>query len=72
LAGALLFDEKSRRIRGIFVFSGSARTLNSFQIPVFKIKNKNKKSTTVDVLFKAYPMVSVPLSCRSNLAGRYL
>jgi hypothetical protein len=33
------------------------------------IKNK-KKPTAVDVLFKAYPMV--PLSCRSNLAGRYL
>jgi hypothetical protein len=33
-----------------------------------KIKNINPIS--VDVLFKAYPMV--PLSCRSNLAGRYL
>ncbi len=37
---------------------------------VFKIKNKNKKNLVVDVLFKAYPMV--PLSCRSNRAGRYL
>ncbi len=41
------------------------RTLNSFQI--FKIKNKKWKTY---VLFKAYPMVT--LSCRSNLAGRYL
>jgi hypothetical protein len=31
---------------------------------------KNQKPTAVDVLFKAYPMV--PLSCRSNMAGRYL
>ena len=45
------------------------RTLNSYQI--FNIKNKKyKKPLAVDVLFKAYPMV--PLSCRSNLAGRYL
>ncbi len=31
---------------------------------------KIKKHIAVDVLFKAYPMV--PLSCRSNLAERYL
>jgi hypothetical protein len=43
------------------------RTLNSYKI--FKIKN-NKKAIAVDVLFKAYPMV--PLSCRSNLARRYI
>jgi hypothetical protein len=30
----------------------------------------NQKPIVVDVLFKAYPMVL--LSCRSNLAGRYL
>jgi hypothetical protein len=40
------------------------RTLNSYQI--FKIKKKKKKPIAVDVLFK------VPLSYRSNLAGRYL
>ncbi len=44
------------------------RTWNSSQI--FKIKNKIKKPIAVDVLFKTYPMV--PLSCRSNLARRYL
>jgi hypothetical protein len=43
-------------------------TLNSFQI--FKIKIKKSKTRAVDVLSKAYPMV--PLSCRSNLARRYL
>ena len=31
---------------------------------------KNQKSMEVDVLFQAFP--TVPLSCRSNLAGRYL
>jgi len=44
-------------------------SLNSYQI--FKIKNKKfKKHKAVDVLLKGYPMVA--LSCRSNLAGRYL
>jgi hypothetical protein len=33
-------------------------------------KIKNKKPIAVDILFKAYPMVT--LSCRSNLAGQYL
>jgi hypothetical protein len=37
-------------------------------IPKVKLKNQNHK--VVDVLFKAYPMI--PLSCRSNLAIRYL
>jgi hypothetical protein len=41
------------------------RALKSFQI--FKSEIKNQKSISVDVLFKAYPIV--PLSCRSNLAG---
>ncbi len=45
------------------------RTLNLFQI-YSELKLKNQKLTAVDVLFKAYPMV--PLSCGSNLAGRYL
>jgi hypothetical protein len=44
------------------------RTFKSFQI--FNIKIKKQKAIAVDVLFKAYP--SVPLSCRSNLARRYL
>jgi hypothetical protein len=35
-----------------------------------ELKLKSQKPVVVDVLFKAYPMV--PLSCRSNLAGRYL
>jgi hypothetical protein len=35
-----------------------------------KNKLKNQKPIAVDDLFKAYP--KVPLSCRSNLAGRYL
>jgi hypothetical protein len=42
------------------------RTLKSFQI----FKTEIKKPIAVDVLFKAFPMVS--LSCRSNLAKRYL
>jgi hypothetical protein len=37
---------------------------------IFKSEIKNQKPIAVDVLFKAYPMG--PLSCRSNLAGRYL
>jgi hypothetical protein len=41
------------------------RTLKSYQI--FKT---GKKPIAVNILFKAYPMVS--LSCRSNLVGRYL
>jgi hypothetical protein len=44
------------------------RTFKSYQI--FKIKIKNLKPIAVHVFFKAYPMV--PLSCTSNLAGRYL
>jgi hypothetical protein len=43
------------------------RTLKSFKIFKSEIK-KSKTTVEVDVLFKAYPMV--PLSCRSNLAGR--
>jgi hypothetical protein len=31
---------------------------------------KIQKPIAVDVLFQAYPML--PISCRSNLAGRYL
>ncbi len=39
------------------------RTLKSFHDS--RVKLKNQKPIAVDVLFKAYPMVS--LSCRSNL-----
>ncbi len=35
-----------------------------------RVKLKNQKPIVVDVLFKAYPMVT--LSCKSNLAGWYL
>ncbi len=35
-----------------------------------KMKIKKSKTIAVDDLFKAYPMI--PLSCRSNLARRYL
>ncbi len=52
----------SRMIRGLFAWSGSE--LGSC------FKYSAQKPIAVDVLFKAYPMV--PLSCRSNLAGRYL
>jgi hypothetical protein len=34
------------------------------------VKLKNQKHIAVDVLFKGFPMI--PLSFRSNLAGRYL
>ncbi len=44
----------------ILFFMKRLQTLNSYQI--FKIKNQ--KPMTVDVLFKAYPIV--PLSCRFN------
>jgi hypothetical protein len=44
------------------------RTLKSFQI--LKTELINQKPIAVDDLFKTYPMV--PVSCRSNLAGRYL
>ena len=44
------------------------RTLKSFKI--FKSEIKNLKPIAVDVLLKGFPMI--PLSCRSNLAGRYL
>ncbi len=57
----------SRRIRCIFVWSGSK--LWSL-LKIARSKLKNQKPIAVDVLFQAYPMV--PLSCRFNLAGRYL
>ena len=44
------------------------RALKSFQ--KFRSKLKNQKPIDVDILFQVYPMV--PLSCRSNMAGRHL
>jgi hypothetical protein len=46
------------------------RTLKLFQIFSTVLKLKNQKHIAVDVLLKGFPMV--PLSCRSNLAGRTL
>ncbi len=57
----------SRRIRGLFAWSDS-ELWSCFKYS--ELKSKNLKPVAVDVLFKAYPMV--PLSCRSNLARRYL
>jgi hypothetical protein len=60
-------NRTSRRIRGLFAWSGS-ELWSLFKNS--KSKLKNWIHIAVDVLFQAYPMV--PLSCRSNLAGRYL
>ncbi len=60
-------NRTSRRIRGLFAWSGS-ELWSLFKNS--KSKLKNGKHLAVDVLFQAYPMV--PLSCRSILAGRYL
>ncbi len=57
----------SRMIRGLFEWSGSELG-SCFKYSALKLKNQ--KHIAVDVLLKTYPMV--PLSCRSNLAGRYL
>jgi hypothetical protein len=59
--------------------SGSGSISQKVKVPVpvpqrcfqiFKTEIKYQKPIAVDVLFKAYPMVL--LSCRSNMAGRYL
>jgi hypothetical protein len=50
-----------------FAWSGS-ELWSCFKYSVLKLKNQ--KHIAVDVLLKGFPMV--PLSCRSNLAGRYL
>ncbi len=57
----------SRRIRRIFVWSGS-ELWSLFKYS--KLNLKNLSPIAVDDIFKAYQMV--PLSCRSILAGRYL
>ncbi len=60
-------NRTSRWIRGLFAWSGS-ELWSLFKNS--KPKLKNGKHIADDVLFQAYPMV--PLSCRSNLTGRYL
>ena len=60
-------NRTSRRIRGLFAWSGSELwTLIKYS----RSKIKNKKHIAVDVLLKGFLMI--PLSCRSNMAGRYL
>jgi hypothetical protein len=59
--------QTSRRIRDLFAESGSELG-SCFKYSALNLKNQ--KHIAVDVPLKAYPMV--PLSCRSNLAGRYL
>ena len=60
-------NRTSRRIRGLFALSGS-ELWSCFKNSRSKIKNW--KHIAVDVLLKGFSMI--PLSCRSNLAGRYL
>ncbi len=58
---------RTSRIRGLFAWSGS-ELWSCFKNSRSKIKNW--KHIAVDVLLKGFSMI--PLSCRSNLAGRYL
>ncbi len=60
-------NRTSRRIGVLFAWSGS-ELWSCFKYSRSKIKNL--KHIAVDVLLKGIPMI--PLSCRSNLAGRYL
>jgi hypothetical protein len=57
---------KTEEIGGTFVFSGSKLLTPS------KNSDQNKKirPVAVDFLSEAHPLI--PLSCRSNLARRYL
>jgi hypothetical protein len=48
--------------------AGGLETFLSEAAQNSQLKLKNQKPTAVDVFFKAYPMI--PLSCRSNQAGR--
>ncbi len=59
----------SKQVGGWIIFAWRGSELWTL-IKYSRSKIKNKKPTAVDVLFKPYPMV--PLTCRSNLAGRYL
>ncbi len=58
---------KKNEVGFIFAWSGS-ELWSLFKYS--RVKFKKSKPLAVDVLFKGYPMV--PLSCRSNLAERYL
>ncbi len=60
-------NRTSRSIRGLFAWSGS-ELWSCFKNSRSKIKNW--KHIVVDVLLKGFSMI--PLSCRSNLAKRYL
>ena len=60
-------NQTSRRIGGLFAWSGS-ELWSCFKNSSPKIKNW--KHIAVDILLKGFSMI--PLSCRSNLAGRYL
>ncbi len=60
-------NRTSRRIRGLFAWSGS-ELWSCFKNSRSKIKNW--KHIVVDLLLKGFSMI--PLSCRSNLAGQYL
>ncbi len=58
-------DPNKQEVGSIFAWSG-LELWSLFKYLTVNLKNPK----LVDVHFKAYPMV--PLSCRSNLAGRYL
>ncbi len=60
-------DPNKQEVGLVFAWSGS-ELWRLFKYSRVKLKNQNP--IAVDVLFKAYRMV--PLSCRSNLVGRYL
>ncbi len=59
-------DPNKHEVGYIFAWSGSKLWI---LFKYSRVNFKNQKPIAVDVLFKAYPMV--PLSCRSNLAGRF-
>ncbi len=60
-------DSNRQEVGFNFAWSGS-ELWSCFRYSVLKLKNQ--KHIAVDVLLKGFPMV--PLSCRSNLARRYL
>ncbi len=61
------WTEQAGGLEAFFSWSGS-ELWSCFKYSELKLKNY--KHIAVDVLFKAYPLVA--LSCRSNLAGRFL
>jgi hypothetical protein len=60
------YNPSAEEVEGLEVFLYEAA--QNFELFLNIKKSKNQKSIVIDVLFKAYSMV--PLSCRSNLAGR--